>query len=383
MVSLNLYKNTYHHIPKDYIVIECAELTSIVTPEEFDIVCQQIIDYYTSNNAKGILFNLISEGLMYNYINPAQIICRRLVEEFQLLSLNQSLLLSSGLVTNKNIQCYKDACKRFNWYPIPISFMNWWEITRNHNQEIQKEFYNHIDISPRIKNKKFVCYNGSVKMHRLFITAEIIKANLYDQCYLSNYFDYKKDAFMLGHAHEDLPNLHLSLKEFINNNKNIFPLDLGLLSEKDETHGTRSHGVVDSDLPHYNDTYFSVVTESKFFHDNEYNLQRELSLNCYFLTEKTYKFIHGKKPFILAAMPGSLEVLQQQGYKTFHPFIDESYDSIENDEARLLAIVAEIKRLTSLTDDQWLEWQRNIEPILLHNHANLFAAGTKILSYFP
>ena len=47
-----------------------------------------------------------------------------------------------------------------------------------------------------------------------------------------------------------------------------------------------------------------------------------------FLTEKTYRAIVNRHPFVLAGPVKSLEYLHSLGFKTFHEFIDESYDSI-------------------------------------------------------
>ena len=63
---------------------------------------------------------------------------------------------------------------------------------------------------------------------------------------------------------------------------------------------------------------------------------------CYpstYITEKTIKPILSKRPFVLVAPPGSLEHLKELGFKTFHDYWDESYDSITDPETRLLAIV--------------------------------------------
>lgn len=122
---------------------------------------------------------------------------------------------------------------------------------------------------------------------------------------------------------------------------------------------------IDNDLHYYNNSYFSVVTETKFFADVDgvYDTQ----LDCHLFSEKTYKPILGKHPFIFMGMSGSLHVLRDSGYKTFHPFIDETYDTVENDEARLEAILDEIERLSNFTDKQWLEWQQNVQSIVEHN----------------
>jgi hypothetical protein len=96
-----------------------------------------------------------------------------------------------------------------------------------------------------------------------------------------------------------------------------------------------------------------------------------------FLTEKTYKVIAAKHPFIVAQRPRVLEVLRAEGYKTFHPYIDESYDLIENDVERLHAIKNEVLRLSTYSDEQWLEFQHNVKPIVDHNF-ELLKARSKI-----
>jgi hypothetical protein len=53
------------------------------------------------------------------------------------------------------------------------------------------------------------------------------------------------------------------------------------------------------------------------------------------LTEKTLRPIACGHPFMIAAGPGSLKYLRSYGFKTFEPWIDESYDQ-ENDSVRRL-----------------------------------------------
>ncbi len=63
----------------------------------------------------------------------------------------------------------------------------------------------------------------------------------------------------------------------------------------------------------------------------------------------------------------SLARMRDIGYQTFHPYINETYDTIENDEERLIAIVNEIERLCNQTDEEWLEFQRHTNVIAEHN----------------
>ena len=69
---------------------------------------------------------------------------------------------------------------------------------------------------------------------------------------------------------------------------------------------------------------------------------------------------------------GSLKELRKQGFKTFHPYIDESYDKQGHPTKRMLMIVDEIERLCSYTLKEMENWYEQLLPRLKHNHTNLF-----------
>lgn len=127
--------------------------------------------------------------------------------------------------------------------------------------------------------------------------------------------------------------------------------------------GSNPVGLYPQDAVMFDTSYFSVIPETYFFANSIFN-----ELNTIFLTEKTYNAIMMKHPFILAAMPNSLAHLRQCGYKTFHPFINESYDEATDDEERLKLIVAEVERLCNLSEEELIIWQENIKDIVEHNY---------------
>lgn len=65
------------------------------------------------------------------------------------------------------------------------------------------------------------------------------------------------------------------------------------------------------------------------------------------LTEKTLRPIACGKPFLLAAPAGSLQVLKDYGFRTFSPWIDESYDCIDDPVDRLQSIIQSMRTLAS------------------------------------
>ncbi len=96
-----------------------------------------------------------------------------------------------------------------------------------------------------------------------------------------------------------------------------------------------------------------------------------------FITEKTYRAMYYKKPFIMISQVGALDVLRKEGYKTFSPLINETYDGFENYEDRKNAIHEEIKRLNSLSDVELDTLVRRAQPIVEHNYNQLFINGYK------
>lgn len=91
------------------------------------------------------------------------------------------------------------------------------------------------------------------------------------------------------------------------------------------------------------------------------------------ITEKTYKAMFYEKPFLVLSQPGALKILKNSGYKTFSPFIDESYDDINDYNQRASAIIAEVKRLNQLPDDQFQELIENCKPMVSHNQKYLIS----------
>jgi hypothetical protein len=111
----------------------------------------------------------------------------------------------------------------------------------------------------------------------------------------------------------------------------------------------------------YRRSYFSLIAETQFCDEMQY-----------MISEKTIKAIVNFHPFILASTPGSLKQLQELGYKTFSPFIDERYDDILSSTDRLLAITEQVQALCSKSREELSRWTAELAPILEHNRRHFF-----------
>jgi hypothetical protein len=92
-------------------------------------------------------------------------------------------------------------------------------------------------------------------------------------------------------------------------------------------------------------------------------------LSTNWITEKTVKNLYIGKPFILMCGVYSLEKIKSYGFKTFSPWIDESYDKIKNNHLRLEAIFNEIDRISKLSYTEITNINNEMQHIFEHNRA--------------
>lgn len=107
----------------------------------------------------------------------------------------------------------------------------------------------------------------------------------------------------------------------------------------------------------YNDTCFSLVAESKVSRTSDEMLQ---------ITEKTFKPIAFRHPFLVWGEMGILQLLKKLGFETFDNLFDESYDTIVDNKQRLDALVKNISKISKEPYDTI-----TVEK-LQHNHARFF-----------
>jgi len=355
--------------PNPYLLIQTCFMHYDITDSEMDNIAEIIHNAYSSEETINILFNAHSEGLQLGILKPIDYITTKL--EQLGIPRDKFIILSGAVDCPANRQYYKEHCANLGFTELKIQFENVFQARMKAISLRENLSDNKRVIGP--KNKKFICFNRNIKFHRLFVTTETIRRGLLDKSYFSMYLnstaeDHSMIGMRSGIEHYQnweryLPNLSESSVKIMNDNEHLFPIRLSLQENLSEPHGVRT------DLNLFNDSYFGVITESKFFHDSGDidEMKNELSMNCFFFTEKTYKFIAARMPFVLVGFKDSLKILRDIGYKTFSPYINESYDSIENDEERLVAIMDEVERLSNLSDDEWHELEQNLLPIVNHN----------------
>jgi hypothetical protein len=116
-------------------------------------------------------------------------------------------------------------------------------------------------------------------------------------------------------------------------------------------------------------SYFNIVTPTIFFNDVD------IDKNHIFFEEKFWKPFIIFQPFLIIGSPYTLQTLKEFGFKTFSPFIDESYDTELDYFIRRDKIQQEILRLCSMSIEELDDWYWNMKNILIHNFNRLKTYG--------
>lgn len=83
-----------------------------------------------------------------------------------------------------------------------------------------------------------------------------------------------------------------------------------------------------------------------------------------FLTEKTFKCLKFGQPFVIIGPVGSLAVLRSMGYRMFDHVIDNSYDLIEDNTERWMAVR---KSIMAIQQQDLYSWYLDCLDDVLHN----------------
>ena len=134
--------------------------------------------------------------------------------------------------------------------------------------------------------------------------------------------------------------------------KTLLPDPPSLIIDTDFTTGTLSANDVQDILSL---GLFHIVTETIFYDEKLH------------LTEKIFKPIVARRPFILVGAPGNLAYLKSYGFRTFDRWIDESYDLEQDPDQRLVKIVNEIDKLCKLSEWELVQMYNEMQEILEYN----------------
>jgi hypothetical protein len=220
---------------------------------------------------------------------------------------------------------------------------------------IARDWYRFAKIDSRLipqspVQKKFLIYCrswGGSREYRLKFMELLIEQKLHEQSQTSLSKQSEGDAGSYYQDHK-FKNINFRLDN---------PVVLDLLEDNHHASIESARYVPDD----FNSTGISVVLET-MFDDSRIHL-----------TEKTLRPIACGHPFLLAAGAGSLEYLRSYGFKTFAPWIDETYDQEPNSRLRLEKIVNSMKKINSLPAEEFEQFLSEVRQIAAFNKTHFFS----------
>lgn len=216
-----------------------------------------------------------------------------------------------------------------------------------------------VPIEQRDIRHKFISFNrltSQDRVYRTLLVSEMIKHDILDQGLVS----YSKHCPMGDTYQVELAN-HKQVPEDIAQQAitNIDSIDRELRIDFADSEFIPNQSYNISCIPECQQTFLYVVSETCYWGQKKH------------LTEKVFKPIVCRMPFILVAPAHNLEYLRSYGFKTFSPWIDESYDQEEDDLVRMELIGKELKRISSMSTNELKDMLVAMQDTLEYNF-NLF-----------
>jgi hypothetical protein len=280
------------------------------------------------------------------------------------ISPDQIILISESAIIDKEVE---KIANEYNLGKVKTEWMRLFErdVSETKHKPIVTLKYKHYD-------KKFVNFNRRWRIHRPALVALLEIRGLLNNGYVSlaktNEPNDNWETF-----YEYIPWTCRDNSNFVDTlvrNKDKVSAIPEMKLDKDDMSINHAAILTDSTDTYYENTYFSIVSETNFF--------KEIAEGI-FVSEKIFRPILKKHPFILVSRPNTLQIMKSIGYKTFHPFINEDYDSEEDDCKRILMIVDEIDRLCHLSDDELRVFLNEANQITEYNY-NVLINKTKFLT---
>jgi hypothetical protein len=263
---------------------------------------------------------------------------------------------------------YQMWCAKFKKRPNMLTawygfFTNWLSTPENIVVKINNEYRYLTSNMPLAKwqpgTPRYMCLNRRPHHHRILIATLLEHNNLLDKGTVSLPLEFFESEVAWDKEHWDLPhqwslvqNQENGTLDYLNDSFSKLCSKLPLIADT-EDFGTNH--AMDLNVDFYQRYPINIVTETLFFTWSA------------FTSEKIWKPMVAGQIFVVMASPYYLQGLQDLGFKTFGPYINESYDQMTNDVERAEAVAETIKEICSLSDSNFMQLLEKCRPIVEHN----------------
>ena len=222
--------------------------------------------------------------------------------------------------------------------------------------------YNSELIAPsqRKIQKKYIAFNritGGARSFRSFFVAELARHGLLEHGHVSYsdtcpvYNNNYRESMIASATAYQLP--HDYVQDSIQQLSRVnFPLRIDHLTKPSIPNGSPTLSAVSKCM----ESFLHVVTETCYWENKEH------------LTEKIFKPIVARQPFLLLGCANNLQYLKDYGFQTFNAWWDESYDTIQDPVQRLQAVVGIVKDICNKSDQELESMLADMQSVLDYNY---------------
>jgi hypothetical protein len=362
----------YKCVPSSFIKDDDLFIYPIIIGfNQFEWPYNTDIDILSSTSMSINVFNSIRSrnGFLFLDLGNESAMTDSLLDKIHSYMLSKDIPLRKVIFQTGNIngiEIYKNYCFKKGIIfekAMNISCIEYfeWHTSKHYHVGINNQGFiplpKNVDYS-KIE-KTFLCLNNKQRQHRknLFILwnlNDLIKDSFYT---MPNKSGYKLDTKTYNlNDYIDTKLMHRvgATPEYIAEIGKTLPLVID-----DPTRPVNLTSLFASIVTYYQSSLISVVTETNF---------EGSEVSDIFNTEKIFKPMIHRHPFILVGPYKTLEHLKNMGYKTFSEFWDESYDDIEDPTERLLKIVELCKSINEWSDLEKKMFFYKSMIVTNHNH---------------
>lgn len=263
---------------------------------------------------------------------------------------------------------YKKWCLKRKINPqINVEHFPTFRFDRTNLEQVIEKYLN-VEYKPGPREKDFLCFQRRYNDHRLVLFLEMYRKGMLDNFYMSmdgtqpeSGRSFESNANYLAQRR---PEFKFTEKEILDA-KSCLPLILDTTDfssyPMEETQFSTEH--------YYENSLINIISETFFFSEEIH------------LTEKTFKPIAFKQPFIMMGAKGTLQHLKDLGFKTFSEFWDESYDN-QNDSNRMMSIFKIIDDISNWSQEQKIQFTHDVKPVLEFNCKHFHTMKHQELEHF-
>lgn len=219
-------------------------------------------------------------------------------------------------------------------------------------------------LNERIIKKKFITFNritGNSRVYRSLFVAELAKRNLLPFGHIS----YSKNCPIHGNF---IDNLHsattnnLITKEYCDEVSAILTSIPGELRiDNQHAEFIQNDSMTLGPMDKLMESFVYIVTETCFWDTKKH------------LTEKIFKPIVLKQPFVLLGSQNNLSYLKEYGFKTFDKWWNEDYDKCSDPIQRINKVCDIIENICSLSQSDLQDLALEMEETLEYNYNRFFS----------